>query len=380
MKQAKAPINWLPATLLTSTFFAALTIVPWYGFTHGFDAFEWSMFAIFLVFNGLSITGGYHRLWSHNAYKAHPALKWFYSLWGACAMQNSILVWSSHHRRHHRYVDDNEKDPYSAKRGFWFSHIGWMLRNYPSADLDYSNARDLQRDPIVMFQHNHYAALVILMNVGLPLAIGFWHGDMLGTFLLAGVLRLVVSHHTTFFINSLAHIWGKRPYTDENTARDNGFIALLTYGEGYHNYHHIFQNDYRNGIRWWQWDPTKWLIVACSWVGLAHSLNRVSDFKIQKALVTMQFKRANERLNKTSNAEIWKQYLEQEYQQFMESMNEWRSLQQEWYQHKRQQFQEKKEELMRKWEQAAFHTRFQELEYALKMQQKRLQLLAGQMA
>ncbi len=102
-------------------------------------------------------------------------------------------------------------------------------------------------------------------------------------FLLAGVLRLVVSHHFTFFINSLAHMWGVQPYTDDNTARDNGVVALLTYGEGYHNFHHMFAHDYRNGVRWWQWDPSKWFINAMRWLGLARNLKTVPWFKIQRA-------------------------------------------------------------------------------------------------
>ena len=130
------------------------------------------------------------------------------------------------------------------------------------------------------------------MNLGLPLLLGIWHGDIIGTVLLVGLLRLVVNHHVTFFINSLAHYWGTRPYTETNSARDNGFLAFLTYGEGYHNYHHIFQTDYRNGIRWWQWDPTKWMIALCQRLGLASNLNRVSNFKIQRAILDTAFERA----------------------------------------------------------------------------------------
>ena len=115
------------------------------------------------------------------------------------------------------------------------------------------------------------------MNLGVPLLLGLWHGDIWGCLLLPGLLRLVVSHHVTFFINSLAHYWGSRPYTTENTARDNGILALLTYGEGYHNFHHIFQWDYRNGVRWFQYDPTKWWIAFCSFVGLAKALRRVPE-------------------------------------------------------------------------------------------------------
>ena len=193
-------------------------------------------------------------------------------LFGAMSLQNSILIWSSQHRTHHRFVDDVDKDPYSARRGFWFSHMGWILRNYPSGVNDFSNARDLERDPMVMFQHRYYLPLTLFMNIAFPLLLGWAVGDVWGVFLLAGLLRLVINHHCTWFINSLAHMWGSQPYTDENTARDNGALAFFTFGEGYHNFHHIFQNDYRNGVRWWQWDPTKWLINALSAMGLADNL------------------------------------------------------------------------------------------------------------
>ncbi len=131
---------------------------------------------------------------------------------------------------------------------------------------DYSNVRDLQNNPVVAFQHRHYLTLALAANLGLPLLLGLWHGDMLGMLLLAGVLRMVMTHHTTFFINSLAHIWGSQPYTDCNTARDNGILAFFTFGEGYHNFHHLFENDYRNGIHWWQFesdqvvDPARLLV------------------------------------------------------------------------------------------------------------------------
>lgn len=382
----KPPIYWTPTLVFIITFGLAVTAVPYYGWVHGYDWEIWAGFFVFLVLNGMSITGGYHRLWSHNTYKAHPILRWGYALFGAAATQNSILVWASGHRRHHRHVDDHDKDPYCAKRGFWFSHMGWMIRNYPSGTVDFSNVKDLQRDKIVMFQHNHYLPLVIGMNFGVPILFGLIHGDLLGALLLMGVLRLVISHHTTFFINSLAHIWGTRPYTDENTARDNGFLAFFTYGEGYHNYHHIFQNDYRNGVRWYQWDPTKWLIALCSFIGLTSNLQRVSDFKIQKALVSMQFQRANENLKTLNNAEHWRVHLENEYQQFLDSLAEWRQLRAEWVkgqkdkiQIKKEELVGKKDELLAKWNQTVLTTRFKELEYALKMQQKRLQLLAVQM-
>jgi stearoyl-CoA desaturase (Delta-9 desaturase) len=361
---------------------AALLLVPYWGITHGYDGFQWLWAVVFLYLNGLSITGGYHRLWAHNAYDAHPVLKVFYALWGAGALQNSILIWASDHRRHHRFVDDNEQDPYSAGRGLWFSHIGWMLREYDTNEKDFSNAKDLQRDAIVMWQDKHYVALTSLMNIGLPLLLGIWHGDIIGTLLLVGLLRLVINHHVTFFINSLAHYWGTRPYTETNSARDNGFLAFLTYGEGYHNYHHIFQTDYRNGVRWWQWDPTKWMINACSRVGLASNLNRVSDFKIQRAIVDTAFERARNKLDEGQDSETLRDTLEREYQLFTDSINQWTALQSERYERKKVQLEgaleDRKHQIQQRWDQAALRTRLNALEYSLKMQRKRLQLFMEQ--
>jgi stearoyl-CoA desaturase (delta-9 desaturase) len=384
---AKPPILWLQATIFSSTLLVSLTLVPWYGYEYGYS---WGMslfFFLFLWANGLSITAGYHRLWSHNTYRAHPSLRLFFALFGAAALQNSALVWCSGHRRHHRNVDDIEHDPYSAKRGLWFSHIGWMLREYNSNNEDFSNAKDLQRDPIVAWQHKQYLAIAISMNFLPPILIGWMLDDIVGGLLLLGVLRLVVSHHTTFFINSLAHFWGKQPYTDKNSARDNGLLAFFTYGEGYHNFHHLFQNDYRNGARWWQFDPTKWLIKSGSWVGLTKDLSRIPNVKIYRALLDMQFKRAEQTIaaldaDDSERVIQWRTYLDTEYQQLTANMNEWSELRQQWYEQKRglltEATQEISKELHRKWEQTAMHSRFKELEYALKMQRKRLDYLTSQ--
>ncbi|MGB4343556.1 MAG: fatty acid desaturase [Moraxellaceae bacterium] len=374
--QERPQINWVPAIILTATPIAALTLIPWYAFSFDFSTAAWVSFVVLLFLNGLSITGGYHRLWAHRTYEAHWSLRLVFMLFGAMSIQNSILIWASGHRTHHRYVDDVDLDPYSAKRGFWFSHIGWMLRNYPSSVPNFSNANDLLSDKMVMFQHNHYVPLVLVMNIGLPLALGWMLGDLWGVFLLGGLLRLVVSHHVTFFINSLAHMWGTRPYTDENTARDNPLLAFVTYGEGYHNYHHIFQYDYRNGVKWWQFDPTKWLIFSLSWIGITKNLKRCSDFAIQKAQLTMQFKRAKAQLDQRpadTRIEALKAKMAREYESFTAAMQEWGKLKEEWYDGKKAEFQQK-------WEDASFRTRFKEIEYRLKMQRKRMRLLMAQAA
>jgi len=378
-RPALIPIN---AVIFLGFPVAALVLVPWWGLSHGFSAVQWLWAVVFLYLNGLAITGGYHRLWSHKAYKAHWALRLWFALWGAGALQNSILVWASDHRRHHRHVDDNERDPYSAGRGLWFSHKGWMLREYATNAEDFSNVPDLERDPIVAWQHRHYVALTTAMNLGLPLLLGWFLGDIIGTVLLVGLARLVVNHHVTFFINSLAHFWGTRPYTESNSARDNGFLAFLTYGEGYHNFHHIFQNDYRNGIRWYQWDPTKWMIALCARVGLASDLNRVPAFRIRRALLDTQFERARRSLSRHRAGAPLHEKLEWEYQLFTDAVNQWKELQAGRYERRVHAIEdaigEHRAALQQKWEHAALRTRLRELEFSLKMQQKRLGLLMAQ--
>ena len=248
------------------------------------------------------------------------------------AVQSSAFDWCSGHRTHHRRVDDEYDDPYSAKRGFWFSHMDWMLHKYPSGQYDYKNIPDLKKDKVLQLQHKYYGIWVIVTNVVVVGLAGLLTGDMLGTFLIAGLLRMVLTHHFTFFINSLCHMFGTRPYTDENTARDNPILAIFTWGEGYHNYHHYFQYDYRNGVKWWQYDPTKWFIGLLHKVGLAKELKRVDDVTIKHAEVTMQFKRAQERITKGEEMTLderfmaFKDRISAEYEAFTQTVEEWHAL------------------------------------------------------
>lgn len=368
-----APINWAVTAVLGLTFLVAITVVPWYGIVYGYSAWAWAFFGIFLVLNGIGIGSGYHRLWSHRTYEAHPALKWILAVMGGMSIQNSIIIWSARHRIHHRDVDDNDKDPYSIGRGFWFAHIGWMLRDYPSGAIDYSVVRDLEKDPVAAWQHRWYWTLVWTTNLAVPLFLGWLTGDVIGMFLLVGVARLVVSHHFTFFINSLAHMWGKQPYTDENTARDQHFLALITYGEGYHNYHHLFQSDYRCGIRWWHLDINKWFISTCALLGLVKNRKRAPQFKVLRAKLNMDFKVARQKLENASVSAGWKEQLEGEYAQFMETVTQWQQLQMERMQQGRQKLAERFET-----ETASLASRYRELELSLKMQHKRVAMLTAQ--
>ncbi|MEC6797190.1 fatty acid desaturase [Photobacterium sp. S4TG1] len=323
-QQQKPPIIWLNVTLFTLTFVIAIVGVPAYLYFNNLDLTLVVMTIMAFCCCGMSITAGYHRLWAHQSYQANRFLRVMFALGGAFALQNSILHWCSDHRAHHRYVDNNSKDPYSAKKGFFYSHIGWMLRQYQASRYrDYSNCIDLQQDPIVVWQHKYYLLLAAIMNIGVPVAIGLLLGDLWGALLFVGVLRLVLSHHTTFFINSLAHKWGAQPYTDRNSARDNGIIAWLTFGEGYHNYHHIFENDYRNGICWWQFDPTKWLIKSCSWFGWTTNLKVTPADRIEKTRTKMEFMRLQNKLKSLPNNSARLQQLQFEYESLMSKISDY---------------------------------------------------------
>ena len=339
--------------------------VPFWAFSYGFDTTEIITTVVLFFVTGMSITAGYHRLWAHKTYEAHPVVKVFLAIGGAMALQNSILHWSSDHRVHHRHVDVNDKDPYSAKKGFWFSHMGWMLREYQAESYgDYRNCKDLLKDKVVMWQHNHYLAIVLAANFGITALLGWINGDVLSMILIAGVFRLVMVHHVTFFINSLAHIWGSRPYTDTNTARDNGVIALFTFGEGYHNYHHIFEYDYRNGIKWYQYDPTKWLIKGLSYVGLTKNLRTCPEERIEKARLAMQLKYASQKVSKLPNAEEVMQTLQHEYDVLMQKMTDY-------YTTKKRIMALRKKHLLKSMERLELDFKYKELKQSLLLQKEK---------
>ena len=346
-----------------------LIVAPIWGLLFGFTTAAWIACAVILTLSGLSITAGYHRLWSHRTYKASKPLKWALAFFGIFSLQNSILIWAARHRIHHRHVDDVNEDPHSIKTGFWHAHIGWMIRDWPTSKVDLDQVPDLRNDEVVMWQHRVYWPMVWILNLGVPAAIGLMAGDVIGTVLLAGAFRLAFSQHCTFFINSLAHTWGKRNYSDDNTARDNGVIALLTWGEGYHNFHHAFQADYRNGLRWWDFDPGKWLIATSAALGLAHDLRRTPKFKIQRARLQMQFSELRERLAQADeSASTWRETLEREYQQFKDTVAQWQAVQ-------AGRVAAGKEALVDRWRKTELRTRYKELEYRLKMQRRRLAML-----
>ena len=270
--QPKRPIVWSNALFLTLTPIAALIAVPWYVLTHGVTWMEITACIGLWVTTGLSITAGYHRLFAHRSYSAPAPIRALFAVLGAAAYENSVISWAAAHRFHHRFVD-TDNDPYNAKEGFFYSHMGWVMVEGSKHD-DTSNVPDLLKDPILRWQHRHAIAIGTVVNIGSAVILGLLTGHMLGMFIFAFLLRLVLTQHFTFLINSAAHVWGSQPYSSAHTARDNWFLSLFTFGEGYHNYHHSFQADYRNGPRLYNWDPSKWLIWSLAKVRLASQLKR----------------------------------------------------------------------------------------------------------
>lgn len=306
---------------------AALIGVPVYVYYNGITGYEVAAYLFYHLVPGFSITAGYHRLFSHRAYQAHWAVRLFFAFWGAAAVQNSILAWSQHHRVHHKFVDDPVKDPYPVTRGLLHAHIGWVLKKQNhNPELDRINLNDLQNDWVVRWQHTYYWPLVMLTNVIIPVGLGYLVDRPLGMFMFATVLRLFIVENIMFSTNSLCHWIGRQPYTDQNSARDSHVLGFFLLGEGYHNYHHRFEYDYRNGYNWYELDPSKWLIAGLAWLGLTSHLKRASTSQVANAMSLMAMKRAEKRLSSRAEWETTKARLEEYRQSMLEKVRELEDL------------------------------------------------------
>lgn len=274
-------IDWPVLLFIFGYHLALLALLPVYLAFARPSGLLLGLTALLVAAGGLSITTAYHRLYSHRAYAASRLFELPLLFFATMTAQGSAVSWAHDHRLHHRFVD-GRRDPYGTSRGFWHSHILWLFTTRP---FNERVVQDLLANPLLAFQHRRYHSCLVATN-GMLFAAATWlTGDPFGALVFVILLRLFLNHHTTWFINSLAHMWGTQPYSREHSAVNNMIIALLTWGEGYHNYHHTFARDFRNGAYWYQFDPTKWLIWLGSRIGLTRGLRRVSRPTIQRRLV-----------------------------------------------------------------------------------------------
>ncbi len=277
----KRKIRWLGLIFFLILHVVGIIGTPLYIYYRGLTVPELALFVFYVSVTGMSITAGYHRLFAHSTYKASPLLRFFLLLFGAATFEESALKWSSQHRQHH-FFTDTDHDPYGVNKGFWHAHIGWIL--FWRHKTNYDNVKDLRKSKLVSHQHDHHEWWSIGGGIVLPMLIAWAIGRPLGGFIMTVSLRMVIVLHSAFFINSFAHTFGTKPYDKAQSARDNWVGAFLTNGEGYHNFHHRFPSDYRNGIRWYHWDPTKWFIYTLSKIGHASDLKKTPDPKIKESL------------------------------------------------------------------------------------------------
>ncbi|KAK2876024.1 hypothetical protein Q8A67_020120 [Cirrhinus molitorella] len=240
----------------------------------------WLWFCVCYLISGLGITAGVHRLWSHRSYKASLPLRIFLALCNSMAFQNDIYEWVRDHRVHHKY-SETDADPHNAVRGFFFSHVGWLLvRKHPDViekgrklELD-----DLKADKVVVFQRKYYKPSVLLMCFLVPTLVPWymWGESLWVAYFVPGLLRYTAVLNATWLINSAAHMWGNRPYDGTINPRENRFVTFSAIGEGFHNYHHTFPFDYATSEFGCKINLTTCFIDFMCYLGLASEPKRVS--------------------------------------------------------------------------------------------------------
>ncbi|CAJ0578820.1 unnamed protein product, partial [Mesorhabditis spiculigera] len=283
----RAP-RWVARNVLM---FGILHAMALYGLYHAVFYAKWYTLAFgFATWIGsvLGVTVGAHRLWSHRSYKATFAYRAMLMVLQTISGQNSIYEWVRDHRCHHKWTD-TDADPHNASRGLFFSHMGWLLQKKHEAVIQKGSQidmSDLLHDPVVVFQKKYYFPLYIIFCFLLPSAIPvyFWGESALVSYFVAGILRYVLSLHETWTINSLAHTHGHKPYDARIRATDHHLMAMLTVGEGGHNYHHTFPSDYRTSEFTYCLNLGKLLIDLGAHFGQVQDRKVVGEEFIQKRI------------------------------------------------------------------------------------------------
>ncbi|MCT7960946.1 fatty acid desaturase [Laspinema sp. D1] len=257
----KSQLNWVITAFFIAIHCLAL-LAPW--------CFSWSALGVMLFLHwflgSIGICLGYHRLLSHRSFQVPKWLEYTIALVGASALQGGPIFWTAGHRLHHAYTEDEIKDPYSARKGFWWSHLLWMIYPRPeffNKELYNRFAPDLARDPFYCWLDRYSLLMQVPLAVVLYL-LGGWPFIVYGVF-----VRIVLLWHSTWLINSVTHLWGYKTFPTQDNSRNLWWAAIFTYGEGWHNNHHAYPNVAKAGWRWWELDMTWWAIWLLKTVGLA---------------------------------------------------------------------------------------------------------------
>ncbi|MBD3880996.1 fatty acid desaturase [Phormidium tenue FACHB-886] len=249
---------------------ALLALLPAY--------FSWAAVGVAVFLHwltiGLGISLGFHRLATHRSFKVPRALEYFFILCGTLAGQGAVLGWVGYHRMHHLH-SDQAADPHDSTQGFWWSHIAWLMHDVPAKTELKRLTKDVYDDPFYQFCHRYYIELQIVLGVVL-----YCLGGM--PFVVWGVFaRLFAGFHSTCFVNSVCHLLGYRSHETNDRSTNCWWVALLTYGEGWHNNHHAFQSSARHGWRWWEIDMTWMVIRLLQILGLATKVKLVPSAAVE---------------------------------------------------------------------------------------------------
>jgi stearoyl-CoA desaturase (Delta-9 desaturase) len=273
---------------VTTVPFALLGVAAWRAWGGALRWPDLVALAVTYLLCGLGVTVGFHRLFTHRSFKTSPALRALLAALGSAAIEGPVIEWVANHRKHHRF-SDKPGDPHSphvdhapgwrgALGGLFHAHVGWILGGEALADESHY-AKDLLEDPVVRFIDRTFV-LWVLAGLALPFAIGLaLTGSTTGgltALLWGGAVRIFFLHHATFSINSLCHVFGHRRFATSDESRNLSWLALPTLGEAWHNNHHAFPTSARHGLRWWQLDPSGWLIGALERLGLVWDVIRVT--------------------------------------------------------------------------------------------------------
>lgn len=258
-------LSWINVGFFGAFHLVAISLAPHY--------FSWSALgvALFLhwLLGGIGICLGYHRLLSHRSFRVPRVLEYAIATLGSLAIQGGPIFWVSGHRQHHAHTEHINDDPYSAQRGFWWSHILWIFYPCPEyfdAKHYRKNAPDLARQPFYRWLDRYFLMLQIPLAAALY-AIGGWSFVVYGIF-----VRAVILWHSTWLVNSASHLWGYRTFESDDGAQNLWWVSLLTYGEGWHNNHHSYPHVAKSGFRWWEIDVTWWAICLLKHMGLAKKI------------------------------------------------------------------------------------------------------------